>query len=435
MVKDCRRNVVKLSAAGLIVLCGVLQSRVAGAQAPAANPAKAPALPAKAPDVPAKAPGVPAKAPAVEVEPIKCWWRLSADAVRVGEPFAVALTCAVLENDAIQVEADQSRLDPTVLQLPPFEVVGGTHDVDLRSANRRFFQYQYSLRLIKEDQFGKDVKLPQLQISYRIRSQLQQNASLLGRDRSYLLPPASVRMLSLVAPEAHDIRDATDDTFGDVEARLFRANALVIAAATLAALGVMAVIAAVVGLVRRRRQRAPVMRSLLSDGVVLRGLDRELSFVRRARLRGGWTDELAARALAAFRVAGGYALSRQASQCVAPTRSNAHDGQVLVRGGWLGQKRVFVSGPVTSETISLARESDQVGGAGSRLEGLQTALMRLTLARYGRNGTVEDADLDESLESGLRLLRWLRIQNLWPVRTLNGFRARATELGTRMWAR
>ena len=48
----------------------------------------------------------------VEADPIRCWWRTSASAVRVGEPFTVVLTCAVVENEATTVVPDQSRLEP-----------------------------------------------------------------------------------------------------------------------------------------------------------------------------------------------------------------------------------------------------------------------------------------------------------------------------------
>ena len=58
-------------------------------------------------------------------DPLKCWWRTSAGAVRIAEPFSVVLTCAVLETDAATVVVDQSRLEPSVVQFAPFEVLGG----------------------------------------------------------------------------------------------------------------------------------------------------------------------------------------------------------------------------------------------------------------------------------------------------------------------
>src|SRR6266571_4010940 len=98
-----------------------------------------------------------ARAQNVQTDPLQCWWRTSAGAVRVGEPFTVVLTCAVIETDAAQVVVDQSRLEPAVMQFAPFEVLGGSHGADLRTDERRFFQYEYRMRLIAENQFGKDV--------------------------------------------------------------------------------------------------------------------------------------------------------------------------------------------------------------------------------------------------------------------------------------
>src|SRR5438477_11768779 len=86
----------------------------------------------------------------VRTDPLQCWWRTSAGAVRVGEPFTVVLTCAVLETDAATVVIDQGKLEPSVVQFAPFEVLGGQHAADLHTDLRRFFQYEYRLRLSGE---------------------------------------------------------------------------------------------------------------------------------------------------------------------------------------------------------------------------------------------------------------------------------------------
>ena len=70
------------------------------------------------------------RAQTVATDPLQCWWRTSAGAVRVGEVFSLVLTCAVVENDAVRVVPDQGPLDPTVMQMAPFEVVGGGHPAD-----------------------------------------------------------------------------------------------------------------------------------------------------------------------------------------------------------------------------------------------------------------------------------------------------------------
>src|SRR5438046_6821066 len=55
----------------------------------------------------------------VQTDPIQCWWRTSAGAVRVGEGFSVVLTCAIVETDAATVVVDRSRLEASVVPLAP----------------------------------------------------------------------------------------------------------------------------------------------------------------------------------------------------------------------------------------------------------------------------------------------------------------------------
>ena len=53
----------------------------------------------------------------------------------------------------------------SVVQLAPFEVVGGTHPADLRNGSRRYLQYHYTLRIIGPDAIGQDIFLPAFDIS------------------------------------------------------------------------------------------------------------------------------------------------------------------------------------------------------------------------------------------------------------------------------
>ena len=124
--------------------------------------------------------------PRVENEPMRCWWRTSAAAVRVGEVFSVVLTCAVVQTEAVTVVPSQNELEPSAMQLTPFEVLGGSHGSDLRTADHRFFQYQYRVRVIGEELFGKDVELPELKITYKVRSRTNGGDALEGRDQTYL---------------------------------------------------------------------------------------------------------------------------------------------------------------------------------------------------------------------------------------------------------
>src|SRR5260370_30005445 len=154
----------------------------------------------------------------VQVDPIRCWWRTSAGAVRIGETFELALTCAVLENETVQVVADESRLAGAVVQMAPFEIAASSHPLDLRNGQRRFFQYQYTMRIFNPDAVGMDVPIPIISLHYPVNSHIAANASLQGRDHTYLLPPLPVRVLSMATADSPDIRDSSGQSVSGNEA-------------------------------------------------------------------------------------------------------------------------------------------------------------------------------------------------------------------------
>jgi len=372
----------------------------------------------------------------VEADPIRCWWRTSTNAIRVGDSFSLILTCAIVENETTTVVPDQSRLDPAAMQLPPFEVIGGQREPDLRSDQRRFFQYQYTLRLINEELFGKDVHIPSVQISYHLESKVARGESVRGRDRNYIMPSESVRVLSLVPADATDIRDAPSWTFGDIEAQRFRARVYQMIAGVLFAAAALVILMALIRFLRRHHQPGLTARRIISDGAILGGVGRELSAVRRASAREGWTPQLAARALAAFRIAGTIGLGRAVSQRPARGNGDPHDGQLTTRGGLLKGKKVRVSGSATAEAIA----HELATGAGSlahrqALEPLQTAISRFTTALFGREPKLDETALSESLGDAPRILRRLKLENLWLVKKIKSLTQSAGELGNRAWSR
>jgi hypothetical protein len=117
------------------------------------------------------------------VDPIRCWWRTSAGAVAIGETFGASLTCAVREDDTTRVALDESRLAAAVVQLAPFEVLGGAHPGDLRTPTHRLLQYHYSLRIIDRDAIGRDAKFPDLQLGYTVQTRVGADANE-GRERT-----------------------------------------------------------------------------------------------------------------------------------------------------------------------------------------------------------------------------------------------------------
>ena len=194
----------------------------------------------------------------VEVEPITCWWRTTVSAIRTGEPFGLTLTCAVLETDATRIVPDFSKLEPNVVQLPPFEVLGGTHPGDLVTTGKRFFQFDYRLRLLAEDGFGADVAVPPLEVSYRVESKVSGGESVQGRDQSYALPRTAIRLFSLVPDDTMDIREAPAALFTSIESRLSRANLFRTVAGVLFALAGLLVLLMLFGMLRRK---TPIERS------------------------------------------------------------------------------------------------------------------------------------------------------------------------------
>ena len=381
--------------------------------------------------------GSSAAAQTEQTDPIQCWWKTSASAVRVGEPFAVVLTCAVVETDAVTVVVDETRLEPGVVQFAPFEVLGGTHGADLRTGTRRFFQFEYRLRLIAENQFGKDVTLPETKLSYHVQSRVGQGAALQGRDQTYFLPPQSMRILSVVPADATDIRDASSETFSDLDQRAFRANLFVVVGGVLLSLAGLVALLVVVRLVRRYRKPTTAAERLITDAAILRGVGRELRAIARERDNAGWTTELAGRALAAVRIVGTYVMGRRASDMPAGAEGLMEDGRLILKIGWPRVKRLAISGSVTSQGVALERARTYARPNPRRdaqLEALGQALSVLTVAQYGREAALGDAALDEALATGSRLMRRMMLEQTWPMKRLAAWRA-GTEVDKRAWSR
>jgi hypothetical protein len=336
----------------------------------------------------------------VAADPIRCWWRTSAGAVRIGETFALTLTCAVLDTEAVRVEPDESRLGANVIQMAPFEVVDGIHPADLFSGQRRFFQYQYTLRIINPDVMGADVPLPPLAIRYRISSRVAANASMQGRDLLYVLPAQSVKVLSTVPVDAPDIRDASGESFAGVEALAFRARALQIAATSLAVLAFLIALASVIRLLQRTG-RVIVGARPLSGRAMLAAARREIAAVQREREQSGWNQALVGRAAAATRVAGAVAIDHAVSQVHGNGGPADGTGRISAPG-LTGRSRATLSSSITSE--DLARRLAKAGepnGLRESVEPLQSALAAFTRAQYGRDAGLEGSALDQAAAAAL----------------------------------
>lgn len=373
----------------------------------------------------------------VAVEPIECWWRTSANAIRVSELFTIVLTCSVLETATTTVVPDQSRLDPAVMQLLPFEIVGGKKADDIRTPFRRFVQYKYSARYLGEE-FGKDVTLPPLSITYRVQSRVQDKTAVESRDRNYVLPAQPIRIQSLVPAGAEDIRDRPEGTFDDIETGRFRASLLRIMAWALFGLSAGTLIVAAARLLRTGGAQHTARVRLASDGAILGAVARELAAVRHQRQLDDWTPQLASRALAALRLAGAYAFSRPVAQVAADPAVEAAEGQLLVPSTFRRGKATLVSGSITADAVGLElRRAEKTGHASAHhLADLHVALVTFSRTAYGRDGDGPDsADLDEALTSGTAVTTILKREHGWLVTRLRALRRAGASVRGRAWAR
>jgi hypothetical protein len=250
-----------------------------------------------------------------------------------------------------------------------------------------------------------------------VQNSLQGGAALQGRETQYSLVPVPIRVLSLVPLGAADIRDTPVDTFGDVDARLFRSNLLLILAGVAFVLaGLLAVMLVARAAVKRHAAAAPRQRTM-SPGTVLWAASRELGAVQAASQNGGWTRDLAGRAAAALRLAGAVALSRPVSHKVIERDAAASEGQVVAPSlfGMLGGKRTLLSASVTPDSTALNGRS---GSPPESWKPVSQALRTFATVRYSRPANNEDgldgSSLDTALSEAqdavkrLRLTQWRR---------------------------
>jgi hypothetical protein len=342
-------------------------------------------------------------------DPLRCWWRTSAGAVAIGEPFDAALTCAVREQESSRTVPDESRLSAAVIQLAPFEVLGGAHPADLRTATHRFIQYRYTLRIIDSNVIGFDAKFPDLQIPYRVHT-LTNGEWAQGRDRSYIMPGQPVRVLSLVPQEADDIRDSADQSFDAVARLRFRSRALQIAAVALVLLGGLVLVPAAVAFVRGGRSPDGAEAKAVSRRSIVAAIHRELAAVRHES-RGGWTPDLAVRVLNALRLAASCALARDVAQLHVAS-DGIPTGRIAAPAGFLRRRVVALSSALTPIDVERAIAALPLTASHERrqlLAELLTAMNTMTTAIYGAAAS-PGTSYDESIDVAVSLTNRLRGQ-------------------------
>jgi hypothetical protein len=369
----------------------------------------------------------------VETDPIKCFWKTDRSTIIVGERFTVVLTCGIIDTDKIKAVPDYNQLEGSTIGLQPFEVVKGVRHEDIKDAPWRYIQYEYTVRLIAEGLFEKDINLPAVKLTYHIQSSVGGGST--GRDQAYQLPPMAMHVASLVPQKVTEIRDTTMNTFAEIENRRVRSTGEFVAAVIAFGFAVVLLGLAAVRVVGRYRVRTPASERRLGLSAVLRGVLREANRVR-SDADGGWTPELVSRALTVLRIGGAVALGRPVAQSIVESHVAPRDGQLALGKGLLKRRRALVSNATTAETI--ARSMTPANGrrmnarTEAMLKELEASLAVLSAARYGRDGTLDRSALDRAFENGVEAIKKLRAANMWPMRTIGSMTRQAAEIG---WSR
>lgn len=366
-----------------------------------------------APRAAAKVDPAPQPAKVLGWEPIRCWRQSSAGAVTIGETFTVTLTCAAYEADNAQVIPDESRLGVASIQMAPFEILGGSHPPDVRRGSRRFFQYDYQLRIISRDAIGRDVNIPALPISYRIHSRVGAAGTLEGRDLEYLMPMMPIKVLSLVPADASDIRDASESSLAAVQSMRYRSSLFRVLAIAFGALAAVMAVLALMPLARSKTA-ATEERHRVPDRAILDRAAEDLAAVQSRAAADGWTDEHVAGALALMRVIAGAAIDQPISQKPVATAGKAADGRLLVRHGVLRKTAVSVSSPVTADDVMrAARDGEFSTTRRQQLEGLQSGLSALTNALYRKDPARDAASLDDAVRQSIAVAKDVAAERRW----------------------
>jgi hypothetical protein len=325
--------------------------------------------------------------------------------VIIGETFTVTVTCAVFETADTQVVPDESRLNVASIQMTPFEILGGSHAPDVRRGARRFFQYDYQVRIISPDAIGHDVPVPALTLTYRVHSRVGAAAKLEGRDLSYLLPALPIKVLSTVPADAPDIRDASVASLAAVDSLRYRSRLFEAVAIALATLAAAMVLLALVPMARRTRAGGAVDRPQVPARALLRGAIEELEALTTRTARDGWSDADVARALDGSRVIAAVAIGRRVSQ-KPMLAGSVPEGRLAARHGLLRPRRVSVSSPVTADDVGRAIEGNGMGVARQQqLQLLQSGIAALTAAQYSRTRSRDASALDEAVRQAIGLAR------------------------------
>jgi hypothetical protein len=322
------------------------------------------------------------------------------------------LTCGVIDTSSIKVVLAVNQLEAGAVSLTPFEAVAGNRHEDVVVPPWRYIQFEYSMRVLSEGFFGQEMNIPALTVTYNLQSPGSGNTE--GRDQTYVLPALPMRVLSIVPRAAADIRDASGQTFANIEARRGRATTELVAASIAFAFAGVLTALALVQLAGRFRVRGAKVVRPLSPATVLRGSLGVLHSVRKEAARDGWTPALMARAIAALRIAGSVALGGRVAQLHVANGTAGRVGQIEVRSGLLRRRRVRLSAPTTPSALLAAIESGNGAPSRATLQPIMEALQLFGSAVYGRAGEADAMALNAALDEASTVVRGLWTRALIP---------------------
>jgi hypothetical protein len=367
----------------------------------------------------------------VAADALSCWWKSDKSSIRIGEEFTVTLTCRLAETDREKTVLNDSLLDPSVLALPPYQVKGGTRYKEVLRilpgpdglVTLRNVQYAYTVKLMGEGFFGKDVPLPPLEIRYHIDLVTNKDAVAPGKERTYALPPLPMRIQSLVPKSANAIRDVGNETFGDSEGRRRDAVVAFIVAGIFLLLPLVVMLPILVRAFRGRRENVS-NGTVFPDKDLLRRLAGELDRVEKNCRTTPWDDASVETALSVFRVGGALAIARRIIQTPVTLETRGREGQLEFHKGFWPRTKILVSASLTPEVMAdeLAGMNWKGGGKARRktlLDETQKAFAAFNDARYATPGTAPGREtLDGALRTGSILLRALRHDHFLFVRVM-----------------
>jgi hypothetical protein len=400
-------------------------------------------------DAVAQAPtGVPSgETKAFDADALVCWRKADRSSIRVGEEFRVTLTCRLAETGMEKTVLNESLLDPGAVVLSPYRVKGGTRWKEINRVlpgpdgpvTFRTVQYSYTVTLIDEGFFGKDVPLPPLEIRYHVDLATNRDSVTPGKERTYVLAPLPMRIQSLVPKAADSIRDTGGETFGTIE--YLRKSALI--AFTVAGIFLLLppalLLPRLFRAVRGRREDG-------SNGTVFRESDllgrlaRELGRLEKSSRTAPWDDASVGSALALLRVCCALGVGRRITQTPVGVESRGLEGQIKLRKGFCPRTKVLVSTSFTPEAMAAELAGAKGQGAApprrtALLDEARRAFTALNDARYAAPGNAADrAVFDGALKTGLRLLHQLRRDRQTGVRMARAVAERG-ERWIRKWNR